>query len=362
MRRLLAVVALGLFGLLLIPAAVQAVPADLRAGLMWTPKYDEPRHAVSAGSSGAAVVRLTMHWNSVSRRPPEAPGPTYDWSRYDSLIARLARQDVKVMLNFFGTATWAAEADSKTGRRRPPVRSRQPEWRRFVAAVARRYGPGGKLWSERKALPYHPVREYEIWNEPNLNFNWRHGRASPRDYARFLRSTSRAIRAVKPVRVIGASLCYCGPRPKAYLTRLVSLRGVPRASSGGISYHVYRSTPAEVVKATRKMRLWLDQVGRSKLPLHLTEFGWGSCKRLYRQKVCVSPEQQKTFLRRSFSRLERRNRKLGLSTVYWFLQEDLCDRRDSRCYHAFFGHFGLLYDDGTPKPAWKAYRRAARQR
>lgn len=100
-------------GLLASVEPAHSAPHDMREGVMWTEHYSQPRHAQQARAQGSEVVRLPIRWNEVSREPPGAPGPLYDWSTYDALIERLARNRIDVVLNFFGTARWAAEVDRR---------------------------------------------------------------------------------------------------------------------------------------------------------------------------------------------------------------------------------------------------------
>ena len=85
------------------------------------------------------------------------------------------------------------------GRTRPIV-----EAEAAMAEVARRnvrrYGPGGSFWSDHPDLKPNPIRHWEIWNEPNIEF------LTPPDentlrtdvYARLLAAAAGEIRQLDP--------------------------------------------------------------------------------------------------------------------------------------------------------------------
>ena len=50
----------------------------------------------------------------------------------------------------------------------------------YLAALVERYGPDGTFWTDHPELPKHPLREWQIWNEPHLPAYW----DAPRERAR----------------------------------------------------------------------------------------------------------------------------------------------------------------------------------
>lgn len=360
MRRRIAL-ALALTLALTLTAAPAAAALDpMREGIMWTTQFTPPLDQLAqlTGDAHAEVARLPIRWKNVQR----GPGKPFDFSRYDPYVEALARNGVTVVANLHGTPKWAAEttAGGQPIERRPPVAAFQDDWRRYARQVVRRYGPGGTLWQERgvagEPLPYHPIREYEIWNEPNLAENWTGGRRDPKSYAAFLIDTAEAIRAERgDTRILGISLCHCGVSPMSYTQRVLAVPGA-REAMNAIAYHTYRAGPRGHVAAANGLRDAIDGAGYPNLEMHLTEFGWGTCEHL-RVEVCVSPERQAELVTDTYRRFEANSLRLRLEAAHWFLLTDLCDREACGSH---FQHMGLLSRSGQEKPSWSAYRAWAR--
>ena len=91
----------------------------------------------------------------------------------------------------------------RRGRRRSPGKGAASTPRgtaaytRFLTALVGRYGPSGSLWAEQPALPRTPIRDWQIWNEPNLTRYWS-TQPFAKAYVKLLRASRRALRAADP--------------------------------------------------------------------------------------------------------------------------------------------------------------------
>ncbi|MBN2583735.1 MAG: hypothetical protein JXL80_11770 [Planctomycetes bacterium] len=79
-----------------------------------------------------------------------------------------------------------------------PVEASIKLWRERVRENVLRYGPGGTLWKENADQPALPIRYWQIWNEPNIDFL-----TPPNDetlrtelYAKLLAAASEEIRKI----------------------------------------------------------------------------------------------------------------------------------------------------------------------
>lgn len=73
------------------------------------------------------------------------------------------------------------------------------EWRQQVQKVVNRCGPNGTLWKENPQIKALPIRYWEIWNEPNIEFlNPPKEMSRVQLYAEILKAASEEIRKRDP--------------------------------------------------------------------------------------------------------------------------------------------------------------------
>jgi len=73
------------------------------------------------------------------------------------------------------------------------------EWRNQVKKMVERYGPNGSLWKENPQIKSLPIRYWEIWNEPNIEFlNPPKEMTRIQLYAEVLKAASEEIRSLDP--------------------------------------------------------------------------------------------------------------------------------------------------------------------
>jgi hypothetical protein len=73
------------------------------------------------------------------------------------------------------------------------------DWRNQVKKMLERYGPNGTLWKENPKVKAFPIRYWEIWNEPNIEFlNPPQGMSRIQLYAEILKAASEEIRKLDP--------------------------------------------------------------------------------------------------------------------------------------------------------------------
>jgi hypothetical protein len=73
------------------------------------------------------------------------------------------------------------------------------DWRNQVKKMVERYGPNGTLWKENPQVKALPVRYWEIWNEPNIEFlNPPKEMTRIQLYAEVLKAASEEIRKLDP--------------------------------------------------------------------------------------------------------------------------------------------------------------------
>ena len=85
-------------------------------------------------------------------------------------------------------------------KRTMPVEEAVKVYREKVRAAVERYGPGGSLWKEHQGVRPLPIRYWQIWNEPNIEFlnPGQSGLLRTQVYAKLLKAASEEIRKADP--------------------------------------------------------------------------------------------------------------------------------------------------------------------
>ena len=184
---------LALAALALFPAAAEAVGPETviqdDAALLYHSDAEVRASVERIQELGIDRVRITAAWGLIAPAAQSRERPRFDagdssaygtdgWARIDRVLRELRRAGLRPMIDLaFHAPRWAAggQRTSKNYRDRPSVL----EYRRFVAAAARRYrGDFPDPANPGEHLP--AVRLWTTWNEPNhptfLLPQWRRAR------------------------------------------------------------------------------------------------------------------------------------------------------------------------------------------
>ncbi len=296
-----------------------------------------------AGHVGS--LRVPIQWDQVERRRG-----VYDWSDTDALVAATARAGVKLRPFLYGSPRWIASAPAH-----PPLRSKaaREAWKSFLRKVVKRYGRGGSFWAGRTHRK--PVTHWQIWNEPNFDFYWL-PKPSPRDYARLLRLSARAIRSQDQHATIvlgGVAWVHDGMDPRTFLRAMYRVKGI-RRSFDQVALHPYAPRVRDMKYEVSLIRRVMARANDARTPLAITELGWASGGPPGAPLV-TTPRGQARRLKGAFKSLSRHQKDWRLSGVSWFAWQDIRKNPDKGCI--FCRHAGLFTVDGDAKPAWRAFKR-----
>jgi hypothetical protein len=292
------------------------------------------------------TLRIPMYWFEL-----EPAQGVRDFTRYDALLGAAAERGIRVMPFVCGTPAWINPNPS-----RPPIasgRSRRA-WASFLRVLVARYGHGGSFWKGRANRL--PVRNWQIWNEPNFKLFWR-PRPSPRGYARMLEISARAIRGQdRRATIVAAGVAPVGGGflPWVFLRRLYRVPGV-RGSFDIAAVHPYASSVRRMELQVRDARTIMDAAGDSGTPLLVSEVGVASQGRVESAFV-VGERGQASFVHDALLLLTSKRRAWRIAGADWFTWQDGA-AADPHC--AFCEGAGLLDQAGRPKPAWWAFRQFA---
>jgi Beta-galactosidase len=293
------------------------------------------------------TLRIPVIWAQVEPRPGD-----FDFARLDGLVASAAEAGVRVLPFVYGTPAWLS-ADPA----RPPLGSAgRSAWAGFLRALVRRYGPGGELW--RGSAARQPIREWQVWNEPNFLLFWR-PRPSPAGYARLLSVSARAIRGADPgARVVAAGLAPVegGMLPWVFLRRLLAVPGAIRQFDL-VAVHPYSSRLRDLALQVRLARQAMAAAGGARMPLLVSELGVASDSQLP-TSFNRGRAGQARFLRDAYGLLLRKRGRWHIAGVDWYAWQD-AQGPDPHC--VFCQYAGLFDSKGKAKGAWWAYRSLARE-
>ena len=294
-------------------------------------------------AAGVGLIRQTFHWDRIERSPGR-----YDFREYDAYMSAVSRAGIEVLPILFTPPPFRARGGSARGTYPPDDPGAMGA---FAAQLVRRYGPNGSFWSSNPGVPKHPIRAWQVWNEPNLPVYWPAG-PDPAEYVRLLAAVSAAVKRIDP----GAAIVSAGLSETSHGTPFDDfVRGM--FNSGGddaldiFALHAFAGDAPGSIAAAEHARELLTDVG-SEAPIWITEIGWASGGPA--SPFTVNPAQQAARVRAALSSFSRRRHELGLHGVIYF------NWRDAPVYPGgqdFFGlHTGLLDIAGRPKPALGAYR------
>jgi hypothetical protein len=230
-------------------------------------------------------VRSAFDWNALEPNPPTAAGHAYDFSGLDDWVATLARHGLRWLVTVKGgpIPNWAASrpATSDCGTNSPPQGT--VAYSALMDALARRYGRGGSFWKSHAELPYEPITDYEVWNEPNFGRLWC-PRPDPASYARLYLAARRAVHAVDPraLVLVGGLAPFtrdeAGPPAKmtvgTFLSRAVDAEPRFGRIADAVAVHPYGATPGAVLGTLRSLRATLDSSGLAGKAMLADEVGW----------------------------------------------------------------------------------------
>ena len=162
-----------------------------------------------------------------------------------------------------------------------------------------------------------PVRDWEIWNEPNLAVYWTQ-QPFMRPYARLLNAAYAAIKGADG----GATVVMAGLANFSWrdLARLYRSAGV-RLRFDAAAAHPFSGRPSNAVKIVRLNREVLDRHGAARKPLWLTELTWSSAKG---RKTPITKDWETTEagqaqrLRQAYTLFVKARRSLRLQRIYWY--------------------------------------------
>ncbi|RME49474.1 MAG: hypothetical protein D6796_04885 [Caldilineae bacterium] len=214
------------------------------------------------------------------------------------------------------------------------------------------------------------VLGYEIWNEPNLNYEWGYRPPDAAEYTALLKAAYRAVKEADPAaKVISAGLAPTGEgHPPDAAGDLAFLEAMYRAGAKGyfdaLGSHLYAygrppdfDDPAGITfgRVVQQRQIMLRH-GDAATPVWITEMGWNlethwDLGEFHNQGI--SELEQAQYLRRAYQKI--RTEWPWVEAAYLFnLDFSLAPWYTSAEQMRWYA---ILNPDRTPRPAYTALRR-----
>lgn len=313
-----------------------------------------PTYVSQTAEAGFDWFKYFLYWNQVE---PQKDG-VYDWTAVDTQMGWACQSGLNMLIR--------VERDSEDWT--PIQDGEMAGWEAFFQALAAR------IDARRAACGYRFRVALEIWNEPNLDFQWHHQPLDPARYTEMVRRAYTGAKAGSPhILIVAGSLAPTGGTGDGRaMDDVVYLEAMYDAGLHGyfdaLSIHNYGYGGAPEDKAwgsgllnfrrAEDIRAVMVARGDVDKPVWGTEFGW-----LLDEAACVghwegmgfawqrvSEEQQADYLTRAFAYADANwpwmevmiVSNLDFSSVPWYAP---CDP---------LRYFAVLNADNTPRLAYTA--------
>ncbi|HWD75986.1 MAG TPA: hypothetical protein VG371_12665 [Solirubrobacteraceae bacterium] len=317
-------------------------------------------------ASGVQTIRVAFSWAAAQPYATAADVPAAESSQYtgiggvptdfaatDAIAAAAARRRLSILPTVLYAPSWDARPNTNPRGGIPQPRS-DGAYAAYLTALIDRYGPRGSFWVQNPSIPRMPIREWQIWNEPDVPAYWNPPFA--RTYVALLRAAHAAIKRADPGAkvVLGALTGYAW----SGLRQVYRISGARRLFDV-VSVDAYTKLPANVIRSLQFVRGLMDQHGDRAKPLLATELSWPSSvgQGQVHYDFDTTPAGQAHNLATLLPLLDRDRTALGLAGFDWYTWMGAESRGASD-----FNFSGLLkVHDGvvTAKPALAVFRRGA---
>lgn len=248
----------------------------------------------------------------------------------------------------------------------PPAHT--ADYTAFLRACIDRYGPGGSFWSAHHELPARPIRDWEVWNEPEIPYQWYRSpkgrpweKSDAKRYVQLLRAASKTVHeADHGAKVVLAALSIDSWKNLRKLFNWTGVEGLFDVAA----IQAYSGSTSYIPKLMRDFRSVLDGHGQSKVPIYVTEMTWPAAKGKahphyttgYMKGFLTDKDGAAKRLTAGYKTLRGMRSELKLKRVYWYTGVSAYSGANE------FEYSGLLnFVNGSvvKLPVYAAYRKSA---
>lgn len=311
---------------------------------------DLAREGTLMTQSGVEAIRVVVYWSDVQ---PTRDGPL-DWASTDRVLAMAAVNHLKVLPVIIRAPAWDRENPSHLA---SPPRG-NAGYTAFLRALVARYGPTGTFWASRPDLPANPQRQWQIWNEPNIDTYWSSSKPFAKRYVSLLKASYRTLKAADP----GSEVVLCGFANFSWRALADAYRAGARRWFDTAAVHPFSGRLGNVLKIVGLTREVMARHGDRRKGLILSELTWPSAKGKTKNTIGFETTEagQAVRLRNAYAALLRIRVRARIRQIFWYTW--LSADRDSPNSFSWSG-LRKLGPPGTDapvdKPALAEFRRVA---
>ena len=338
-----------------VPFGFHGVDYDREAA--WGPPEVQDAMWGTMARSGVESARVIFDWSEAQPQP----ALPVSFHETDPVVARAAERGIELLPVVIYAPPWAREVPG----RKASAPDDLPAYAAYLRALVRRYGPAGTFWAEHPELPARPIRAWQIWNEPHMEYQWTPRKDWQRKYGALVRVADRELAAADP----GARLVLGGLTNFSWRElRALYERGDVRGHFDVVALNAYTRETPNLIEIVRRGRKVMASRGDAKMPIRVTEFGASASRD--RLKVGRDEDHLQTTDRKlaklvlsAYEALAANRRRLRIERAYWYTWASHYTV-DTRA--GIFDFAGLVrYEENAstfaPRQALGAYRKSARQ-
>ncbi len=334
--------------------AAPARAADPFFGVFTTNLNAAPAQAeggmTAQAATGVGLLREHVYWDRIE----PAPG-AFDFTALDALVARASARGLTVLPILINTPQFYSTRPAGQLTDGWPPRDPASIYR-FAYELAHRYGTLGTYWGCLVPgllckRPYRPLLAWQVWNEPDYPAWWRTG-TDPAAYMRLLQYAYLGLKLGDPLsEVVLGGLSLGSLTPGGYLDQLYDTGAALFFDT--LAIHTYGFGLGAILYYIQRAREIARAHNDAGVPLRVTEYGWATGGRA---DWTVSTLCQAALIAATTRELSARRVELGLRSIIQLQWQDRSENPLAIWPH----HAGLLFADGTAKPALAAFSGAVR--
>jgi hypothetical protein len=354
---------------LALPAAASArVPQGFIGmnadGPLLTGQVNLDAQLAAMARGGVESIRTSFYWSAAQPvssliyidpadypRYTDVGGIPTNFGSTDAIVGAAARHGIGVLPVVWQAPGWASKHPGDPSS--PP--SDTTAYANYLVALVKRYGPKGTFWKQNPTVPKIPIRDWQIWNEPDSTKYWSEQPFVP-GYAALLKAAHGPLKKADK----GARAVLAGFPSRSWVSLARLYRAGAKKYFDVAAVHPFSLPVANIPRILVQDRRVMTKYRDAKKPFFVTETSWPSAKGKTTTKYGfeVTPAGQAQKAKKVLEALALSRKLLNVERLYWYTWISLDTSTD-----APFDYAGLqrLMPNGTlvQKPAFTAFTQTA---